>query len=81
MYILLGSLTHECFSGTILISMSYTIFIIYQVSSFETAARGTIEKEKFLAAQKPITCHKSDLVLWRDCMRRDFTVNRFVLKH
>lgn len=48
---------------------------VIEVSSFETAVQGTIEKEKFLAAQKPSTCHKSDLVLWRDCMRRDFTVN------
>lgn len=48
---------------------------VIEVSSFETAAQGTIEKERFLAARKPSTCHKSDLVLWRDCMRRDFTVN------
>ncbi|XP_074371133.1 uncharacterized protein LOC141712192 isoform X2 [Apium graveolens] len=48
---------------------------VIEVSSFETAVEGTIEKEKFLAAQKPPTCQKSDLVLWRDSMSRDFTVN------
>ncbi|XP_017242405.1 uncharacterized protein LOC108214748 isoform X1 [Daucus carota subsp. sativus] len=73
----------EQFRRTQIVGRQFPICIVHlkntviEVSSFETKVRGTIEdkKKKFLIVQRPIKCKKPDLLLWRDCMRRDFTVN------
>ncbi|XP_076889525.1 uncharacterized protein LOC143540307 [Bidens hawaiensis] len=48
---------------------------IIEVSSFKTLAKESEEKEKFLVSQMPRGCNKFDLNLWKNSMRRDFTVN------
>ncbi|KAK9285251.1 hypothetical protein L1049_024440 [Liquidambar formosana] len=48
---------------------------VIEVSSFETVAKHAEEKEKYLFSQMPRGCDKKDLIRWRNCMHRDFTVN------
>ncbi|KAK1410517.1 hypothetical protein QVD17_37054 [Tagetes erecta] len=48
---------------------------VIEVSSFKTLAKHSKEKEKFLVSQMPRGCDKFDLNLWKNSMRRDFTVN------
>lgn len=48
-----------------------------QVSSFQTVAQHNEGKdEKFSVPQMPKGCDEKDLARWRNCMHRDFTVNR-----
>ncbi|KAL4577764.1 hypothetical protein LXL04_013877 [Taraxacum kok-saghyz] len=46
-----------------------------QVSSFDTLAKDTEGKEKFLISQMPKDCDKLDLLRWKNSMHRDFTIN------
>ncbi|XP_057491907.1 uncharacterized protein LOC130777523 [Actinidia eriantha] len=48
---------------------------IVEVSSFETVAKSAKVKEGLVLSQLPRGCNRIDFVRWRDCMRRDFTVN------
>lgn len=48
---------------------------VIEVSSFETVAKHGKEREELLVSQTPKGCDKSDLVRWRDSMKRDFTIN------
>ncbi|GFY87824.1 polynucleotide adenylyltransferase family protein [Actinidia rufa] len=52
-----------------------TTAALEQVSSFETLAKSAKVKEGLLLSQMPRGCNRIDFVRWRDCMRRDFTVN------
>lgn len=47
----------------------------FQVSSFETVARHNGRKP--INFQLPKSCNLKDYILWKDCMKRDFTINRF----
>lgn len=46
-----------------------------EVSSFETTHIDTPKREPILFSQMPSNCDKKDFVRWKDCMRRDFTIN------
>ncbi|CAH1420102.1 unnamed protein product [Lactuca virosa] len=48
---------------------------IVEVSSFDTLAKETEGKEKFLISQMPRGCDKLDLLRWKNSMHRDFTIN------
>lgn len=50
---------------------------IFQVSSFETVAENGKGKEEFFLPQMPKGCDFKDFARWRNCMHRDFTVNRY----
>nr|KAJ0220549.1 hypothetical protein LSAT_V11C200077080 [Lactuca sativa] len=47
----------------------------FPVSSFDTLAKETEGKEKFLISQMPRGCDKLDLLRWKNSMHRDFTIN------
>ncbi|KAI4331361.1 hypothetical protein MLD38_029552 [Melastoma candidum] len=46
-----------------------------EVSSFETVARNTENREEFLSANMPALRDRENVILWRNSMSRDFTVN------
>ncbi|KAL6959837.1 hypothetical protein U1Q18_039988 [Sarracenia purpurea var. burkii] len=48
---------------------------VIEVSSFETVAEHSKEKEESLFSQMPSGCDRKDFLRWRNCMQRDFTVN------
>ena len=58
----------------------FSPFTIYQVSSFETVPISAQQRQTSLFPQMLNNCDKKDFVRWKDCMRRDFTVNRYLLK-
>lgn len=68
--------------SSILHIILYLVFLtelyhfLYQVSSFETVAKHGEEKEKVSFSQMPSGCDESDFNRWRNCMHRDFTINR-----
>ncbi|KAI5683986.1 hypothetical protein M9H77_05214 [Catharanthus roseus] len=49
---------------------------VVEVSSFETVAENGKGKEEFFLPQMPKGCDFKDFARWRNCMHRDFTVNR-----
>jgi hypothetical protein len=52
---------------------------LQQVSSFDTVAKHTEEKEKekdVISLQMPRGCDEKDFIRWRNSLGRDFTVNR-----
>ncbi|XP_059641018.1 uncharacterized protein LOC132283130 isoform X2 [Cornus florida] len=57
------------------ICMVHVRGLVIEVSSFETVAQHAIKKEDVLLSQIPGGCDKKDLVLWRNSMDRDFTIN------
>ncbi|PHU26847.1 hypothetical protein BC332_05179 [Capsicum chinense] len=48
---------------------------IVEVSSFGTAAKQTGKREKHFVPKMPKEFHQKDFIIWKDSMRRDFTVN------
>uniref|UniRef100_A0A7N0TD45 Poly A polymerase head domain-containing protein n=1 Tax=Kalanchoe fedtschenkoi TaxID=63787 RepID=A0A7N0TD45_KALFE len=47
-----------------------------EVSSFDTVANtGFAERENSVPRLMPRSCHETDMLLWRNSMQRDFTVN------
>ncbi|CAK7355527.1 unnamed protein product, partial [Dovyalis caffra] len=64
-----------------IVGRRFPICIVYikgsaiEVSSFETAAKQSQEKEKFLLSQMPRSCDEKDCRRWRNSMHRDFTIN------
>ncbi|KAJ8625669.1 hypothetical protein MRB53_034199 [Persea americana] len=46
-----------------------------EVSSFDTIAKHSKEKETVGFSQMPTGCDKKDFVRWKNCMERDFTIN------
>ncbi|KAG8373603.1 hypothetical protein BUALT_Bualt11G0041500 [Buddleja alternifolia] len=48
---------------------------LVEVSSFETVAE-TSKTKTVCFSQMPTGCNQSDFVRWKNCMNRDFTVNR-----
>ncbi|CAN0873621.1 Poly(A) polymerase I [Linum grandiflorum] len=48
---------------------------VIEVSSFETVARHDQGKKKALFSKISTDCNKKDFILWRDSMKRDFTIN------
>ncbi|KAK2655193.1 hypothetical protein Ddye_008245 [Dipteronia dyeriana] len=48
------------------------------VSSFETVAKEDEGTQKVYLFQKPYGCDEEDLVLWRNIMHLDFTINRML---
>lgn len=48
---------------------------VVEVSSFDTLAKESEGKEKFLISQMPKSCDKLDLIRWKNSMHRDFTIN------
>ncbi|XP_074316517.1 uncharacterized protein LOC141652809 [Silene latifolia] len=47
---------------------------VIEVSSFSTGAKRS-DKNLPLLLEKPIGCTEKDKIRWRNCMRRDFTIN------
>lgn len=45
------------------------------VSSFGTLAKGADSEKKDSEPRKPTGCDKFNLMRWRNCLRRDFTIN------
>ncbi|PON50006.1 Poly A polymerase, partial [Parasponia andersonii] len=48
---------------------------VTEVSSFETVAKHAEEKEELHSSQAPHGCAKKDFILWRNSLKRDFTIN------
>ncbi|KAL0463754.1 UNVERIFIED_CONTAM: Poly(A) polymerase I [Sesamum latifolium] len=51
---------------------------VVEVSSFETVAEQSKTKQVGIS-HKPTGCDPRDFVRWKNCMHRDFTVNRLIL--
>ncbi|KAF9609909.1 hypothetical protein IFM89_019002 [Coptis chinensis] len=51
------------------------IILPYQVSSFDTVDTVADGKGTVFPSQRPTGCNKEDFVRWKDCLRRDFTIN------
>ncbi|KAK4410452.1 Poly(A) polymerase I [Sesamum angolense] len=51
---------------------------VVEVSSFETVAERSKTKQDGISRQ-PTGCNPGDFVRWKNCMHRDFTVNRLIL--
>ncbi|KAI4386858.1 hypothetical protein MLD38_004747 [Melastoma candidum] len=48
---------------------------IVEISSFETVAQNTETREDFLSANMPVLSDGANVIMWRNSMSRDFTVN------
>ncbi|XP_062102754.1 uncharacterized protein LOC133812929 [Humulus lupulus] len=48
---------------------------IIEVSSFETVAKHAAKKAELHFSQAPHGCGKKDIILWRNSLKRDFTIN------
>ncbi|KAL0396934.1 UNVERIFIED_CONTAM: hypothetical protein Scaly_0141800 [Sesamum calycinum] len=51
---------------------------VVEVSSFETVAERSKTKQDGISRQ-PTGCNPGDFVRWKNCMHRDFTVNRMLI--
>ncbi|XP_020247981.1 uncharacterized protein LOC109825542 [Asparagus officinalis] len=69
------------FHRSIIIGRRFPICLVYifstkiEVSSFETTHIDAQHGQMILFSQMPNSCDKKDFVRWKDCMRRDFTIN------
>ena len=52
--------------------------ITKQVSSFQTVANNGDQEEEMDFAQAPRGCQIKDFTLWRNSLKRDFTINRYL---
>ncbi|GAV83041.1 PolyA_pol domain-containing protein/PolyA_pol_RNAbd domain-containing protein [Cephalotus follicularis] len=52
---------------------------VVEVSSFETVAKHSAEKEKVLSSETPSGCDAKDFIRWRNSLQRDFTINSLFL--
>lgn len=48
---------------------------VIEVSSFDTVAGNATQKKEANFTERHRGCDEEDFVRWRDCMRRDFTIN------